>query len=70
MRNNVHPGVWAKDRTNPLRFTKDAYGVVDEVIDVANSWLLHRINKDLLKTISRAERKQAKLVGSAVLAKS
>lgn len=28
---------------SPLKFTKGVYGVVDEVIDVANSWLLHRI---------------------------
>jgi hypothetical protein len=34
--------------------------LLDEVIDVANSWLLHRIKKDLLKSIHRAERKQAK----------
>ena len=60
VRNNVHPGVWAKDRNSPLKFTKGVYGVVDEVIDVANSWLLHRIKKDLLKSIHRAERKQAK----------
>ena len=59
VRNNVHPGVWAKDRNNPLRFTKGVYGVVDEVIDVATSWLQHRINKDLLKSLNRADRKKA-----------
>ncbi|MGA2168771.1 MAG: hypothetical protein ABSG62_11210 [Terracidiphilus sp.] len=47
VRNYVHPTVWANDRTNPLKFTKGVYGVVDELIDVANSWLFHRIEKDL-----------------------
>jgi hypothetical protein len=59
VRNYVHPAVWASDRANPLKFTKGVYGVVDEVIDVANSWLLHRIEKDLLKAINRKERKRA-----------
>jgi hypothetical protein len=49
VRNYVHPAVWALDRTNPLKFTKGVYGVVDEVVDVGNSWLLHRVEKDLLK---------------------
>lgn len=43
VRNYVHPGEWARDRADPLRFTKGVYGVVNEVIDVANSWLLHKI---------------------------
>jgi hypothetical protein len=59
VRNYVHPAVWAKDRMNPLKFTKGVYGVVDEVVDVANSWLLHRIEKDLLKAINRKERMKA-----------
>lgn len=51
VRNYVHPGVWARDRVNPLRFTKGIYGVVDEVIDVANSWLLHRVERSLSKAM-------------------
>ncbi len=58
VRNYVHPAVWASDRTNPLKFTKGVYGVVDEVIDVANSWLFHRIERDLLKAINRKEKKR------------
>jgi len=58
-RNYVHPAVWASDRANPLKFTKGVCGVVDEVIDVANSWLLHRIEKDLLKAINRNKGKRS-----------
>lgn len=64
VRNYVHPAVWANDRTNPLKFTKGVYGVADEVIDVANSWLLHRIEKDLLKAIKRKERMTAAATAS------
>ena len=59
VRNCVHPGVWARDRSDPLRFTKGVYGVVDEVIDVANSWLLHRVEKSLLRAMNREEKKKA-----------
>jgi len=58
VRNYVHPAVWANDRRNPLKLTKRVYGVVDEVIEVANSWLLDRIERDLLKAINRLERKK------------
>jgi hypothetical protein len=57
VRNYVHPAVWAEDRKNPLKFTKGIYGVVDEVIDIANSWLFHRIEKDLFKAIKRREKR-------------
>jgi hypothetical protein len=56
VRNYVHPGVWARDGANPLKFTKGVYGVADEVIDVANSWLLHRVETDLLKAMKREEK--------------
>jgi len=59
VRNFVHPGVWARERTNPLKFTKGIYGVVYEVADVANSWLLHRVEKNLLKAMKREEKKKA-----------
>ncbi len=35
IRNYVHPGEWARDRIDPLKFSKGVYSVVDEVIDVA-----------------------------------
>jgi len=60
VRNYVHPGVWARDGEHPLKFTKGVYGVAEEVIDVANSWLLHRVEKDLLKAIKREEKKKTK----------
>jgi hypothetical protein len=59
VRNNVHPGVWSRDRSDPLRFTKGVYGVVDEVLDVANSWLLHRVEKNLLKALKKEDKKKA-----------
>ena len=58
VRNNVHPGVWSRDHSDPLKFTKGVYGVVDEVIDVANSWLLHRVEKNLLKAMKKEEKKK------------
>jgi hypothetical protein len=58
VRNYVHPGVWASDRANSLKFTKGVYGVADEVIDVAISWLLHRVEKDLLKAMKREEKEK------------
>lgn len=45
-RNYVHPGVWARERI-PLKFTKGVFEVVYEVFDVANSWLLDRVTRDL-----------------------
>jgi hypothetical protein len=59
VRNFVHPGGWARERSNPLKFTKGVYGVVYEVIDVANSWLLHRLEKSFLRAMAR-EKKAAK----------
>jgi hypothetical protein len=59
VRNYVHPSVCARDGSNPLKFTKGVYGVADEIIDVANSWLLHRIEKDLLKAMRRRQKRQA-----------
>jgi hypothetical protein len=45
VRNYVHPGEWARSRSEPLKFGKVVYGVVDEVTDVANSGLLGRLEK-------------------------
>jgi hypothetical protein len=59
VRNCVHPGVWSRDRSDPLRFTKGVYGVMYEVIEVANSWLLHRVEKSLVKAMEK-EKKASK----------
>jgi hypothetical protein len=56
VRNLVHPGAWARQRSAPLKFTKRVYEVVFEVFDVANSWLLHRVETCLLKAMGRKNR--------------
>jgi hypothetical protein len=56
VRNCVHPGVWARQRSDSLKFTKGVYGIVFEVFDVANSWLLHRVEKSLQRAMKREER--------------
>ena len=56
VRNLVHPGQWARERSNPTRFTKGVYRGVEEVVEVANSWLLHRLERSLLKAMAREER--------------
>ena len=43
IRNHIHPGLWARERPATSKFTKGVDGVVYEVCDVANSWLLHRL---------------------------
>lgn len=55
VRNRVHPGDWARER-DPLKFTKGVYQVVYEVVDVVNSWLLHRVERDLAKAVERRDR--------------
>lgn len=45
LRNYVHPGVLAKDK--PVRFTKGVFNVVFEIFEVANSWLLHHVEKSI-----------------------
>jgi hypothetical protein len=59
VRNCVHPGVWSRDRSDPVRFTKGVYGVVYEVIDVANSWLLGHIEKNLLRAMKKEQKASA-----------
>lgn len=56
-RNFVHPGRLAKDRTPP-KFSKGMYEVVYEICEVANSWLIHRVEQGLLKVMQREERKK------------
>ena len=52
LRNFVHPGVLARER-NPTKFSKDVYGVILEVFEVATSWLLHRIERSLRNRMKR-----------------
>lgn len=60
VRNNVHPGEWVRGR--PLRFSKNVFGVIDEVVEVANSWLLHRLSK----SNTRASKRKRKMGGNNV----
>ncbi len=52
LRNYVHPGVLAP-MEKPLKFTKGVFNVVFEIFEVANSWLLHRVERSLLKRMER-----------------
>jgi hypothetical protein len=51
LRNYVHPGVWAPERPETMKFTKKTYDVVYEIFDTANSWLLHRVTEDLRRQL-------------------
>jgi len=51
LRNYVHPGVWAPELPSTMKFTKGVYSVAYEIFDVANSWLLHRVNESLAKSL-------------------
>ncbi len=53
LRNYVHPGVWAPEHPDTMKFTKAVYSVVYEIFDVANSWLLHRAHESLRKRVKR-----------------
>jgi hypothetical protein len=67
VRSNLHPCVWARGRSDPLKFTKGVYGVVEEVIDVANSWPLHRVEKNLTTAMKKEEKKKVAItVATAV----
>jgi len=58
VRNYVHPAVWARERGEVIKFTKNIYEVVYEIFDVANSWLIHKIEQNLLKRMAREEKMQ------------
>lgn len=53
LRNYVHPGVWAPEHPETMKFTKGVYGVVYEIFDVATSWLLHRIHESMRARMKR-----------------
>jgi hypothetical protein len=56
VRNLVHPGEWARERSDPLKFTKGVYRVVCEVLEVADSWLLHRVEQSVLRAMERKKK--------------
>lgn len=53
LRSYVHPGVWAPERPHSMKFTKRVYDVAYEIFDVANSWLIHRVEESLKKRMKR-----------------
>jgi hypothetical protein len=53
LRNYVHPGVWAPAQPQTMKFTKGVYDVAYEIFDVANSWLIHRVEVSLKKRMER-----------------
>jgi hypothetical protein len=53
LRNFVHPGVWAAERSGTTRFNKATFEVVYEVYDVANSWILDHVESNLAKRLMR-----------------
>jgi len=55
LRNYVHPGVWAPEKPTTVKFTRAVYNVAFEIFDVANSWLLHRVNESLRKRMQEKE---------------
>jgi hypothetical protein len=46
LRNFVHPGVWARERS-PTVFSQATNDVIVEVFEVATSWLLHKVELGL-----------------------
>jgi len=62
LRNYVHPGVWAPERPESMKFTKGVYGAVYEIFDVANSWLTHRVMQSLERSMVRDERKKGQCI--------
>jgi hypothetical protein len=53
LRNYVHPGVWAPKQPHSMKFTKGVCEVAYEIFDVANSWLIHRVEESLKKRMKR-----------------
>jgi len=54
LRNYVHPRVLAP-KEMPGRFTKGVFNVVFVIFEVANSWLSHRVEKDLVSKLRDRE---------------
>lgn len=60
LRNYVHPGAWAPEKSDSMKFTKGVYGAVYEIFDVANSWLIHRVMQSLERSMAREEHKKGR----------
>lgn len=58
MRNLLHPAIRASQR-NPLNFSKGTWNVIYEIFEVANSWLIHRVHRDIHKRIKKNENRQS-----------
>lgn len=56
LRNYVHPGVWAPEQ-KPTKFTKGSFSAAVEIFEVASDWLLHHVEKGILKSIERREKR-------------
>ena len=56
IRNLVHPGVWARERPGTTKPDRYMYVAVYEIFDVANSWLVHRVEKSLRRAMERDKR--------------
>ena len=53
--NYVHPGIMAP-LNKPVKFTKGVFNVVFEIFDIANSWLIRRLEQNLRKRMEREAR--------------
>jgi len=52
LRNLLHPAVRANQR-NPPNFSKGTWNVIYEIFEVANSWLLHHVHRNILRRMER-----------------
>lgn len=64
IRNRVHPSVWARRmNSDPTKFNKAVFTNVTEVCEVANSWMLRHVEKNILRHIEREERNKKRSKG-------
>ncbi len=59
IRNHIHADKWARQISLPINYRKGSWEMVKEIFEVAHSWLTHHLNKRLLRSIEKAERRQA-----------
>lgn len=55
LRNYIHSGVIAP-LNKPVKFTKGVFNVVFEIFDMANSWIIHRAEQNLVKRMEQEAR--------------
>lgn len=58
IRNLVHPGVYGGKAWEEFKFTKGVHGVIDEICDVATTQLRYRVERDILRSMKREERRR------------